>query len=415
MNLPPRPGHGVVGSMLRSTLFWVHFSLGLLAGLPIAVMSFTGAALAFEKEIIAWLERDARQIPPPDASAKPLPLTELVQHIHAKYPEARVASLAISKDPRAAVSVALPPGGGSLYANPYTGETRAGDAARARAFFRTMMAWHTRLNFTPTPGRPTLGATINSAANAAFVVLALSGLVLWWPRSWRGGALRPILWFVRGARGRAREWNWHNVFGFWSLPVIVVLAGSGVVLSYRWAGDLVYRIAGETPPPPFRPGSPSPKPASGPSPATSIAPEAFFARVQEEIPAWEVITLRFAPPLQRQNAAPVASGGTLTATVRPLDVWPPFAVTTLTLAAATGEKRKVEEFSDQTVGQRARRWIRLLHTGEALRWPGQLAAGLGCLAGCFLAWTGIAMAWRRMFRRGERPSPESASSPAPTP
>jgi uncharacterized iron-regulated membrane protein len=38
----------------RKAVFWVHLAAALLAGLVIAIMAFTGMALAFEKEIIAW-------------------------------------------------------------------------------------------------------------------------------------------------------------------------------------------------------------------------------------------------------------------------------------------------------------------------------------------------------------------------
>jgi sulfite reductase (NADPH) flavoprotein alpha-component len=44
-------------------------------------------------------------------------------------------------------------------------------------------------------------------------------------------------------------------------------------------------------------------------------------------------------------------------------------------------------------------WVRGLHTGEALGFAGQTIAGLASLGGCFLVWTGFAMAWRRFRYR----------------
>lgn len=44
---------------------------------------------------------------------------------------------------------------------------------------------------------------------------------------------------------------------------------------------------------------------------------------------------------------------------------------------------------------------RALHTGEAFGFAGQTVAGLASLGGCFLVWTGLAMAWRR-FRSWRR-------------
>ena len=60
--------------MFRQTVFWIHLVAGLISGLVIAIMCFTGTVLAFEKQLVAWSERDARHIAPPPAGAARLPL-----------------------------------------------------------------------------------------------------------------------------------------------------------------------------------------------------------------------------------------------------------------------------------------------------------------------------------------------------
>jgi uncharacterized iron-regulated membrane protein len=52
--------------------------------------------------------------------------------------------------------------------------------------------------------------------------------------------------------------------------------------------------------------------------------------------------------------------------------------------------------SMQSPGQRARVWFRFIHTGEQYGIVGQSLAGLASLAACFLAYTGLALAWRRL-------------------
>ena len=96
------------------------------------------------------------------------------------------------------------------------------------------------------PCNPT-GKAITGACNTAFLVLAVSGIYLWWPRRWSVESLKAIVLFRGGLAGKARDWNWHNVIGIWSAPVLIVLTASGMVISYRWASDLVYRAAGSTP------------------------------------------------------------------------------------------------------------------------------------------------------------------------
>jgi uncharacterized iron-regulated membrane protein len=48
-------------------------------------------------------------------------------------------------------------------------------------------------------------------------------------------------------------------------------------------------------------------------------------------------------------------------------------------------------------GQRARTWMRFVHTGEQYGIVGQTVAGLASLAACFLVYTGLALAWRRLI------------------
>ena len=100
-----------------------------------------------------------------------------------------------------------------------------------------------------------LGRAMTGASNLAFLFIVLSGLFLWWPRSWKWPAVRSITWFKGGLRGKARDFNWHNTIGFWSaIPLAIIVAG-GVVISYPWATGLVYRAYGEAPPAPAGAGA----------------------------------------------------------------------------------------------------------------------------------------------------------------
>ena len=57
-------------------------------------------------------------------------------------------------------------------------------------------------------------------------------------------------------RGKARDWNWHNVIGFWSSGVLVVLTLTAAVMSYQWANNLLYTLTGNEPPPRAQRSSP---------------------------------------------------------------------------------------------------------------------------------------------------------------
>lgn len=414
---------------LRKVIFWLHLAAGLTAGLVIAVMSFTGAVLAFEHEIVEWAERDVRRIEVP-ASANSLPLDELLAKARAAAPEgAKPSGLTVSRDPYDAVAVNFGRDHGVYYVNQYTGAVVKPASERTHDFMHLMVDWHRWLTLSG-DNRP-LGKSITGACNLAFLFLAVSGLWLWWPRAWNARVLRPSLWFVRGASGKARDWNWHNVVGFWSLPVLVVLTISGAVIGYKWAGDLVYRAAGETP---QAPGAFAPTFSADfarPSPDARVLTYAeTLAHLETAFPAWESITLRQGLPPRRGAPQPVAlsvssgsspasakppaapsprqspkngGGQPYSATVRESGTWFVAATTQVVLNPFTGDLIDRSGYADQTPGRQARTWLRYLHTGQALGWLGQLIAGLASLGGVLLVYTGFALSWRRFFSRKSSP------------
>src|SRR5262249_7328639 len=149
---------------------------------------------------------------------------------------------------------------------------------------------------------------ITGACNLAFLFLVVSGFFLWWPRTWTWGHFKNLLSFRRGLTPKARDFNWHHVIGFWSALPLAVVVFSGVVMSYGWANDLVYRAMGEAPPAPASPRSGGPASgASRPAIATplqwteggtsmGLSADDLFARAKAFDPEWRVLTLRLSPP-----------------------------------------------------------------------------------------------------------------------
>ncbi|HEY0863233.1 MAG TPA: PepSY-associated TM helix domain-containing protein [Lacunisphaera sp.] len=389
--------------IFRSILFWLHLAAGLVAGIAIGIMCFTGTVLAFEREIIAWAERDLRRITLPADGAARLPLSELVARVRAARPEARLASVVVSADPRDAVTFPLGREG-ALYADPHTGEVRAAATTRTRDFMRLMTDWHRYLARTGEQ-RP-LGKAINGACNIAFCLLAITGLYLWLPRSWSWRGVKAVALFNWRLTGKARDFNWHNAIGLWSAPVLIVLTLTALPISYRWAGNLIYTLVGETPPAPAGPGAPATPAASGsktsdrpaaepssPAGTPALDYDALLAAAQNLTPGWELLTL----PLNNDPAG--RSSRPAQITVKQPGSWPRTATTTLTLDPFSGAELKREGFGSLSTGRQIRTWTRFLHTGQALGWGGQFVAGLACLGGCFLVYTGFALAWRRFFGR----------------
>ncbi|HTO03967.1 MAG TPA: PepSY-associated TM helix domain-containing protein, partial [Opitutus sp.] len=221
----------------RKVVFWLHLVAGLISGISIGIMCLTGTALAFEKQLVAWSERDARQLASPIAGQPRLPLDDLARRVRDANPDTPIASIAISSDPRATVAFSLGRDH-TVFANPYTGELLRPASTTVRDFLQVMVAWHRFLALSGDQ-RP-IGKVINGVCNLAFFALAVTGLYLWMPRNWSWRSVRAIALFNGKLTGKARDFNWHNVIGLWSAPILILLTLTAVPISFRWGTSVIY-------------------------------------------------------------------------------------------------------------------------------------------------------------------------------
>jgi uncharacterized iron-regulated membrane protein len=388
---------------IRPLFFWLHLAAGLVCGLVIALLCFTGTALAFEKELIAWAERDARQVAAPAPGAPRLGIDELSARLRTAFPAARPANIVVARDPLTAVAFPVSRTEG-YHANPYTGEVRQASSFAMGRFMQGMFELHRYLGLSG-ESRPH-GRLATGIANLCFCFLALSGLVLWWPRSLAWRAFRPGIWFTQNLTGRARDWNWHNTVGFWCAPVLIGLTLTALPISFHWAAELTYTLTG-TPLPPTGPqSSGAPPPAAAvPAPAPDARPvsrDAMLETLQQALPAWQTVTFRFAHNPDASKPQPASF------TVRQAGTWPRTATTTLQFDPFTGTLVQRDGYDDLSPARKVRAWSRYLHTGEALGGWAQFIAAAASLCGCVLVYTGFALAWRRF-------APKKPAAPLPEP
>ena len=231
---------------LRKFLFWVHLGAGSVAGVVILLMSVTGVLLTYEGQITRWADR--RSYSPPEAeSGARMPVEALLAKVR-ESGRPLPTSVTIRQDSEEPVEL-VHGRGRTVYVNQYTGEVLGEGSEEIRAFFHAVTNWHRWLGVEG-PGRASARA-LTGACNLAFLFLVISGIYLWWPRSWR--QLRSVIWFRGGLSGRARDFNWHNVLGSWCAAPLFFVVATAVLMSYPWANNLLYRLsAGD---PPARPAS----------------------------------------------------------------------------------------------------------------------------------------------------------------
>ncbi len=383
----------------RRVLFWIHLIAGCVAGLVILIMSVTGILLAYRRQIMHRAERVSQRQPGPGAQRLSLEqLLAAIQKAQGQMP----TGMTVRSDSTDPVSFDFGRER-TILMNPYTGQVLGESSPRLRAFFSGVEGWHRWLAMGGE--RRPWGRAITGACNLSFLALVITGPFLWWPKEWTWNNLRKITLFRGGAWGRARDWNWHNVLGFWCAVPLLLIVVTGVVMSYPWANNLLYRATGNIPPPPQaanqglteRNTGAATRRNSDPSarksePARFEGLDKLFTRASLQVPDWTTITLRL------PNNAP----GPLTFSIDRGDGGRPDLRSQLTLDPVSGEIVRWEPFSSYNSGRQLRAWARFTHTGEAAGWIGETFAVIASAGASLLVFTGLSLGVRRLLAWKER-------------
>lgn len=370
----------------RNLIFWLHLICGVSGGLVIFIMSITGVALTYEKQMLRWA--DGFHIQPPSDQAQRLDPETLLTQARAKAGKLPSGAL-FRSDPGEPIRLYF--GRESFAVHPYTGDRLGEGAVGLRKFFRTMILWHRWLG-QEGEGRA-VGKAITGACNLAFLFIVVSGFYLWWPKKWTWRLLQPVVFFRGGINGKARDFNWHNVFGLWSAVPLFLVVGTATFFSYSWTGDILYALSGEE-----RPQSSSARGGESGGRQKAAAAvnfeglNALWAKAAASAPGWKSLTLR----LSERPGAPVTflldRGNGARPDLR----------STLVLDRKSGAVVRSETPADIGPARNARSWIRWIHTGEAGGIVGQTLAGVASLAACMLVYTGWMLSWRRFRAWQER-------------
>ena len=361
----------------RKIIFWIHLICGATAGIFIFLMCVTGALLSFQPNILSFAERDMRYIQPPSDNAVRLSINEIIAKVKGAKPDAKPSNITFQNDKNAAANIALGREG-QIFVNPYSGEITGEGAKGYRGFFRTVEDLHRWLALSG-DGRA-VGKAINDAGNLIFLLLAISGVYIWFPRRLSWKHFKAAMTFRRKVKGKARDFNWHTVIGFWSSLVLIILTMTGAIISYQWAGNLLYTLTGNEVP---RPQQQQPNQSSEQPPALPENIDEIWTK-SENHTTWKTIALRL--PVTNNSAVFTIDEG---------KYWNMFGRSTLTIDAKTGEVAKWESYGEQNAGRQLRSWARFTHTGETGGLVGQIIGFLACIGGAVLVWTGISLALRR--------------------
>lgn len=387
----------------RRCLFWAHLATGLVVGLVILLLAVTGVVMSFEPQIVARAERAVVR---EKANGQTTPLTpeELVAKFEQSDLKGKPGTLNLTSEPEDPAIFLINKGNQHLF-HPTTGEPLGKGAVGLRRFFQINLSLHRWLTWpAPQTGEgerkpegegkkettwKDVGGHINAAGTLAFLFLLLSGLFLWIPKKRTWKAFKAVLTLQIRLKGRARDWNWHNLAGFWFSPFLLLIAVTGLIMFYPWANKLLFNAFGE-PPPAKRETAAAPKTGDQRPPIFAAGLNQAYQAAAQTMPGWRSMSLELPENGDKPFAVTVTDAGR----------GRPDRRVKLTIDRATFDViGRESEFQKLTPGGRMRQFVRWTHTGEIGGWAGQLVAALTAAATLVLIWTGFALAWRRFAKK----------------
>jgi uncharacterized iron-regulated membrane protein len=374
---------------IRKTFFWLHLIIGCSAAIFIFLMSITGVALTYERQMIKLAERSDYPSIPENVS-QALPLSEILI-IAQNYQTKKTPQIVLENHPNA--PVIIKDGRKKVaYLNPYTGKEMAVPGLGTKNFLRKLRAFHRWLTLDGKFSEN--GRWVNGISNVIFITLILSGLYLWLPKKLKSRALKQRLTLTGNYKNKsARNYQWHNVFGFYMAPVLFILAFTAIFFSFKWPGQTLKQFVSTQ-------STELTKPVeAGIEQKSSLLPiDKQLNTVKEHYPQWQNIqfSLDNMPMNSKIYNIDNGNGGE------------PQKRVSVLIDSLNGELIEEMKFEHKSTYSKLRSYIRFGHTGEVFGLVGQTIAGIASLLACLLVYTGAMLSWRRWknSRKAKAAQPE---------
>jgi uncharacterized iron-regulated membrane protein len=272
-----------------------------------------------------------------------------------------------------------PERGSTAFLNPYTGQVLGLQKEKQLPVFKVAEDLHRRM----LAGE--VGKALSGLSALFILVITATGIVLWWPktRAMLTGRLR-IKW---GASWKRLNHDLHIVLGFYCSLFLFGIALTGVIMSYRWATEGLFKITGTKP----TVGIAAPL-STAPSNARTVAYDAALRTGQATYSTAEF--WRVGAPKDSVAAVPVSAPSTLPLRSLGLD--------TLFVDRSTGAALGQHLYSRQTAGAQLRRLTKPLHTGEIGGIWTKILALVVTLASLTFPVTGVIMWLNRTRKKPSR-------------
>lgn len=384
----------------KKCMLIAHRWLGLVTGLVVLVVSITGCLFVFHQEISRWARSDVMFVEPPSKNAEIRPVAELEKRAEQTLGVDRLPyGLTTYQNPKRAwkaLNYEAAEGNWTyfgniedyrtVYLNPYNGEVM-GVVNEQADFFQIVKGLHWSLLLATPIGQP-----IVTWSTVVFIVLLLTGIVLWWPKRWNRSGRHSSFRLKWKSTWRRLNYDLHNVLGFYSLLLAFIIAFTGLYWAFPTVQKTLYFAGtGEWSLP-----SDQPETVVKSDSTTSNVSEAYPLQIAFE-KAWEAYPEVHNITLVR----PSDSARPLEAHIRPSrETY--YDENHMLFDPATGEVEGMETFESKNAGEKLLAMNYDIHVGAIGGIFGKMLAFLASLVCASLPVTGFIIWFNRKQRERRR-------------
>ncbi|EIJ38480.1 putative iron-regulated membrane protein [Galbibacter orientalis DSM 19592] len=357
----------------------VHLWLGIGSGIVLFLVCFSGTFLAFEHEI-KDLFTEKMVVTPTENVKSITELTSLVKN-NVDGELSRVTLPSNAKEPYIFTIKTSPKDrrGTAFYVNPYTAEILKAPKSSADGFMMFMFRMHRWIMLDVPIGRPIVGI-----ATIIFLILSVTGIVLWFPKKVKWKNMKSGFKIKMNANWKRVNHDLHNTLGFYACIFIVIMGLTGLCWSFEGYREGLGNLIGAKI---FNRGG-GPKLEAKASDGATISLEEAIAISQQEFD-YEGDT-RISFPNERSEFYNISKNNAtsfspVTSDVLTLDVY--------------GNVLNKEYFNNKPLNVRIASLIKPLHTGEIFGMFSKIIYFLACLIATSLPITGTLIWINKMKKK----------------
>lgn len=198
----------------------IHLWLGLGTGLVVFIVSVTGCLYVFEEDIRDLTQKEYKYVP---VQQKPfVGLDQIIRNFEQIAPNEKITLIRMTEaEPNATVAISSKKKR-VYYFNPYDGQLVNKGGAD---WLTVVLDIHMTLLLGET------GKFIQRWSVVIFVLMLLTGLVLWFPNQMR--LLRQSISIKWGASFKRVNYDLHNVLGFYASGILIIVSLSGLYFAFK--------------------------------------------------------------------------------------------------------------------------------------------------------------------------------------